>query len=422
MSEESISHERAQFLIWNRFRALEESECLPLACTLGRYLHAPLSATAAVPAFDNAAVDGYALMRATIKEAGGRPVRISGRIAAGEMVLPLTKGAACRVFTGAPIPDGADIIVMDEDIDGLGEDSGAMWICIPPQVATGGSNIRSRGEDLEKGDIAIGNEVRLRPQDLAAAASLGVDRLTCRRRVRVAVFSTGRELREISDCSLQSVASIPDSNRTLLFGLLERLPVEVHDGGILPDDPATMAAALESVAHKHDLVITSGGAGYGEEDHLLSVLEELGEILFRRVSIKPGRPLSLGVLPSGKLGGECAWMVLPGNPVAVMVCFLIYVRPLLARLGGAGVLQAERYLLPACFSMKKKTGRREFQRGILLREEGRLQVERFTEQGSGILRSLRMADGLIELGEDVSRVTEGDSVWYLPFSGMGIDN
>lgn len=421
MIEEAISHERALALLQERFRAVGESESLPLAGALGRYLLSPMPAKKTVPAFNNAAVDGYALMRTTIGEAGGKPVRVSGRIAAGDPAFPLAPATACRIFTGAPIPEGADIIIMDEDIAKYGEDADGAWVCIQPQAAGGGGNIRSRGEDLARGDIALGSEARLRPQDLAAAASLGVARLACRRRVRVAVFSTGKELREISDSSVRSGVSIPDSNRTLLFGLLERLPVEVHDGGILADDPAAIAAALESVANKQDLVITSGGAGYGAEDHLLAVLRELGEILFRRISIKPGRPLSLGVLASGEKGRECACIALPGNPVAVMVCFLIYVRPLLARLGGGGLLQPERYLLPACFSMKKKTGRREFQRGILLRERGHLQVARFSEQGSGILRSLRMADGFIELDENVSEVAEGDDVQFLPFSGMGID-
>ena len=416
MSETGVSHARALQLLQENFDAVAESESVPLAQALGRYLHQPVSARESIPSFDNAAVDGYALARATIREASGKPLPVRGRIAAGDTATPLTSGAACRIFTGAPIPLGADIIVMDEDVAEQGTDTDGAWIRIPAQAAEASGNIRRSGEDLKKDDVALDVGARLRPQDLAAAASMAMAVLECRRRVRMAVFSTGKELREPSEALARSSVSIPDSNRVLLFGLLQRLPVEVHDGGILPDDPDAIKSALQSSARENDLLITSGGAGRGEEDHLLHVLDDLGEILFRRVNIKPGRPLSVARLPSKN--GVCGCIALPGNPVAVMVCFLLYGRPLLAWLGGGEALRPQRFELPARFSMKKKPGRREFQRGIL--QGGG--VARFEEQGSGILRSLRIADGLIELDEEVTQVKEGDAVGFLPFSGMGIDS
>lgn len=417
-----ISHAQALEIVRRRAACAVGEERLPLPDALGRFLAAPLFAERAHPAFDNAAVDGYAAARADIRAAAGAPMPIRGRVAAGEHAAPLATGAACRIFTGAPIPAGADIIIMDEDITERGEDSDPPWLAIPAAAAEDSDNIRRRGEDVAEGDTVIEAGRRLRPQDLAAAASLGVESLACRRLVRVAVFSTGEELRAPSS-ETASDNAVSDSNRTLLFALLRRLPARTHDGGILPDDAATIAEALTAAAKTHDMVLTSGGVGYGEEDHLLSVFSKQGEILFRRVAIKPGRPVSLALLPGG--GGEgCPVLALPGNPVAAMVCFLLYARPLLARLGGGSddALHPQRFRLPAAFAMKKKLGRREFQRGILCAgEDGAPAVTRFTQQGSGILRSLRCADGLIELDEEIAQVAPGDAVWFLPFTGMGID-
>lgn len=414
-----ISHAQALEIVRRRTACAVGEERLPLSDALGRFLAAPLSAERAHPAFDNAAVDGYAAARADIRAAAGAPMPIRGRVAAGERAAPLESGAACRIFTGAPIPPGADIIIMDEDIAERGENADAPWLAIPAAAAEVGDNIRRRGEDVKEGDTVIEAGRRLRPQDLAAAASLGVECLACRRQVRVAVFSTGEELRAPS-CETAPDNAVSDSNRTLLFALLRRLPARIHDGGILPDDAAAIAEALTAAAKTHDMVLTSGGVGYGEEDHLLSVFSKQGEILFRRVAIKPGRPVSLALLPGG--GGEgCPVLALPGNPVAAMVCFLLYARPLLAQLGG-GSLHPQRFRLPAAFAMKKKRGRREFQRGILCAgEDSAPAVTRFTQQGSGILRSLRCADGLIELDEETTQVAPGDAVWFLPFTGMGID-
>ena len=416
MNEYGISHARALELLRDGFAAVAGSERVKLEHALGRCLDAPVTAKESIPSFDNSAVDGYALSRSTLEKSPGGVVRVEGRVAAGETAPPLLPGAACRIFTGAPVTEGADVVLMDEDVPGHGTDADGAWIRLP-ENAPRSSNIRRRGEDVSKGDEALGTGMRLRPQDLAAAASMGMSALDCRRRVRVAVFSTGAELREPS-AAKSSPASIVDSNRVLLSGLLKGLPVDVHDGGILPDDRDAITGALLSASQRNDLLLTSGGAGRGEEDHLVRILEKHGELLFRRIAIKPGRPLSVGFLPKG---GPCGCIALPGNPVAVMVCFLMYARPVLLRLCGGGWDRPRHFNVAADFSMSKKPGRREFQRGILRCKDDALAVARFEEQGSGILRSLRIADGLIELDEDVTQVSKGDEVRFLPFSSMGID-
>ncbi len=416
MNEYGIPHIRALELLRDGFAAVAGSERVELGHALGRYLDAPVLAKESIPSFDNSAVDGYALSRSTLEKSPGGVVRVEGRVAAGETASPLLPGGACRIFTGAPAPEGADVILMDEDVPEHGTDEDGAWIRLPENPPRS-SNIRRRGEDLSEGDEALGANTRLRPQDLAAAASMGMPALDCRRRVRVAVFSTGAELREPS-AAKSSPASIVDSNRVLLFGLLTRLPVDVQDGGILPDNKDAITAALLSASKQNDLLVTSGGAGRGEEDHLVRILEEHGELLFRRIAIKPGRPLSVGFLSSDN---PCGCIALPGNPVAVMVCFLMYARPVLLRLCGGGWERPEHFNVTANFSMSKKPGRREFQRGILQHKDNALTVARFEEQGSGILRSLRSADGLIELDEDTTQVSKGDEVRFLPFSSLGID-
>lgn len=416
MNEYGISHIRALELLRDGFAAVAGSERVELEHALGRYLDVPVLAKESIPSFDNSAVDGYALSHPTLEKSRGGIVRVEGRVTAGEAASPLRPETACRIFTGAPTPEGADIILMDEDIPEHGKDAKGAWIRLPENAPRSG-NIRRRGEDVTEGEEALGTGMRLRPQDLAAAASMGMSALDCRRRVRVAVFSTGAELREPSAVKSSS-ASIIDSNRVLLFGLLKRLPVDVHDGGILPDNIDAITMALLSALQQNDLLLTSGGAGRGEEDHLVRILEKHGELLFRRIAIKPGRPLSVGFLPSDN---PCGCIALPGNPVAVMVCFLMYARPVLLHLCGGGWGRPRYFNLKANFSMSKKPGRREFQRGILQHKDNALTVARFKEQGSGILRSLRSADGLIELDEDTTRVSEGDEVRFLPFSSLGID-
>ena len=415
MNEFGVSHARALELLRENFTAVAGSEPVDLEHALGRCLSAPVLAEESIPSFDNSAVDGYALSRTTLEKSPGGMIRVDGRVAAGEEAPLMSQGAACRIFTGAPLPKGADIVLMDEDISEQGTDASGAWIRLPDNAARS-SNIRRRGEDVSKGDKALGAGTRLRPQDLAAAASMGMSALDCYRRARVAVFSTGKELREPS--SKSTPASVVDSNRALLFGLLKGLPVDVYDGGILPDNVDAVTTALMSASRQNDLLLTSGGAGYGEEDYLVGVLEKHGEMLFRRIAIKPGRPLSVGFLPANN---PCGCIALPGNPVAVMVCFLMYARPVLLRLCGGGWTRPQHFSVAADFSMSKKPGRREFQRGILRHKGDAPMVARFEEQGSGILRSLRSADGLIDLDEDVTRISEGDTVRFLPFSSLGID-
>ena len=355
MAPELIPHEEALRRLV--LPPLPDSEAVPLARALGRWLTQDLVSTTDVPAFDNAAVDGYAL----------------------------TPTHRQRVVTGMALPQGTQTVVPEEDTQA------------PP-----GANIRRRGEDVAKGDVVLRAGRRLRPQDLAAAASLGMEALTCRRQVRVAVFSTGRELRRTGQA--RGDAGVYDCNRVMLLGLLQALPVTAHDGGILSGNAAEIGAAVATAATRHDAVITSGGAGRSEEDFARVVLQERGEALFQGVAIKPGRPLCAGLL------NGVPWLALPGNPVAAMVCFLVYGRPLLARLGG-GEESPARWSLPAAHAMQKKAGRTEFRRGMV--RDGA--VAPFPRQGAGIVRSLREADGLIELPQQVTEVSEGQQVWFRPW-------
>ncbi len=409
--KERMTHAEALAMIAERVQGVAEPETVPLAQAVRRVLAETVVAPRDVPLSDNAAVDGYAFLAADYDGTGGF-FPVVDRIAAGHpRAAAVPAEAAVCIFTGAVMPDGVDTVAMQEDCETHDQD-GLDFVVIPPGLKPG-ANRRRAGEDLAAGAVVAGEGTRLRPQDVAGLASLGRTQVTVRRRLRVALLSTGDEI--LRPGQAIRPGQVYDSNNALLTALLAEAGVEVTDLGVLPDVYGTIRDAMRDAAGRHDLIITTGGASRGEEDHVVSALGEIGKRHLWQIAVKPGRPMTFGQV------GRCVFLGLPGNPVAVFACFLLHGLPLMARLEGANWREPPRYLLPAAFSMaRKKEGRREFLRGMLRADgAGRLEVAKFERDGSGLITGLREADGFIELAESVAVVERGDLVPFIPFSGFG---
>ena len=402
----------AEQLMGARVTPVSGEELVPLRAALGRVLSTSLIAPVNLPPFDNSAVDGFAVRAEDIDGARERRLAIVDRVAAGQVATRAVKsGEAVRIFTGAPMPPGADTVFMQEDcrIDGT-------HVVVPPGLSRG-ANRRLAGEDIRAGAVALPAGRRLSAQDIALGAALGLTTIEVRRRVRVALFSTGNEIAEPG--SPLSDAALYDSNRYLLAAAVARFGAEVTDLGILRDEPKALARAIASAAVDHDLVLTSGGVSTGEADYVRSAVESIGRIVFWRVAIKPGRPVAMGVIPGGETGEAAAFVGLPGNPVAVFVTFIRVVRPLLLRLAGA--LPEPLVAMPAraVFAYKKRKGRREYVR-VALRKgaDGMIDAVKFPQDGAGVLTSLTQTDGLAELGEEVTNIEPGAIVGFLPYASL----
>lgn len=406
-----LRHDEALALLKARIAPLADVEPVPLEAACGRVLAEDIGAPRPVPAFDNAAVDGYAFAHADYLAAGGT-LPVSDRIAAGHPAdKPLDAGTAARIFTGAPMPSGADTVAMQEDV-ALADADGRETVRIPAGMKPG-ANRRRAGEDLKAGDVLAAAAQRLRPQDVAAIASTGRPEVSCHRRLRVALVSSGDEI--IRPGTPLGRGQVYDANIYMLRALLDGLGVEIDDLGILGDEAATVRAALADAARGHDAILTTGGVSRGEEDHMVDAVAALGNLHMWQLAIKPGRPLSFGQI------GDCLYLGLPGNPVAAMVCFLLYVRPVLLARAGGDWPTPRRYWLPAGFAMSKKIDRREFLRGMVVDgPDGRPHVDKFERDGSGLISSLRAADGLIELDEETCEVEPGTPVAFVPFAELGV--
>ena len=396
-------------LLQARIGPLVDRETVALSEAHGRILAEQVVSPRDVPGFDNVAVDGFAFAHGDL--AAERPTRLvlmPGRAAAGHPFPGrLAEGAALRVLTGAPMPKGADTALMQEDV----ELDGAVVI-IPPGVRRG-ANRRRAGEDVRAGQVALQPGARLRPQDVGVAATLGRAALEVFRPLEVALLSTGDELREPG--APLAPGETYDANRTILFGLLRGLGCRITDFGILPDRAHAVEQALRKAAAEHDAVLTSGGASRGDEDHVVRAIERLGQLHFWQIAVKPGRPLAFGRL------GRAVFIGLPGNPVAAVICFLRFARPLLVALGGGRWPEPRSFLVPADFGMKKKPDRREYLRARLIAgPDGRIRAQRIEREGSGILTSLTEADGLVEVAEATTRIEPGDPVEFVPFSEFGL--
>ena len=403
--------EEIERVIASRVAPVEGVEEVPLGTARGRVLARDVVAPASLPPFDNSAVDGYAVRHSDLAHGGETRLRVSDRVAAGQAARrPIGAGEAIRIFTGEPMPEGADTVFMQEDCR-----LEADHVIVPPGLALG-ANRRLAGEDVAAGGTALPAGRRLRPADIALAAALGITRLPVRRIVRAALFSTGDEVAEPGE--RLAPARIYDSNRVLIAMLLQASGAAVTDLGILPDDPARLAQALADAAAGHDLVVTSGGVSTGEADHVRAAVEAVGRLVFWRVAIKPGRPVAMGVLPAG--GGESAAFVgLPGNPVAVFVAFARVLRPLVLRLSGAMPEPLTAYPVRSAFPYKKRLGRREYVRVSLKRAaDGALEAFKHPREGAGVITSLTETDGLAELAEDVTRIEPGMPIGFIPYSAL----
>ena len=377
---------------------------LPLGEADGRTLAEAVIAPFDLPLFSNSAVDGYAVRSADLSPGAETRLPILGRSAAGDMGGMLGRGA-WRIFTGAPIPAGADTVVMQEDVTLNGGD-----VTLPPGLKRG-ANLRLAGEDIARGQVALPAGRRLRPQDLGLLAALGLDHVRVRRRPRVAVFSTGDELTEPGQPL--ALGAIYDANRAMLRALLARAGADVADLGILRDEPGELERHLREAAGACDLVVTSGGVSVGEADHVKDAVAACGALDLWRVAIKPGKPIAIGSVAGTPFIG------LPGNPVAVFVGFMFIARPMLARLAGTAFEAPVALPVTAGFRHRKKGGRREFLRvTIERRDDGVVIARKHPGEGAGSLASLAQSDGLVVLAEHVEQLEEGESVAFLPYGGL----
>jgi len=378
-------------------------EVIPLDAGLGRVLAEDVRATLDVPPTDNSAVDGYAVRSDDIPASGTRELTVVAELAAGAVFeATLGPGEALRIMTGAPIPAGADTVYPQELVERAGR-----VVRIPGGAP--GANVRHRGEDVRAGTVVLPAGVALRPQELGVAASLGLPQLLVRQKPRVAILSTGDEVAEPGHA--RKPGQIFDSNRFSLHGLVEAAGGEPTDHGIVPDLYDVLHARLRAAAATADVVLTSGGVSVGDHDLVKAVLQEAGGIDFWQVAMQPGRPLAVGRI------GPALFFGLPGNPVASMLTFHLFVRPALWKLGGRRELFPPRFHAVAMEAMSKKAGRREFKRGILSYAGDRWEVRTTGPQGSGILTSMTLANCFVVIEEERGDVAAGETVSVEPFPG-----
>ena len=414
--------DQALRLIAARVAPVAETETVALRAALDRVLAADIISPINVPAYDNSAMDGYALRGADLpgvapgahSDARAVTLTVAGIAYAGRAFAGTVEQGQCvRIMTGAAMPAGCDSVLPQELAAAIGSDS----VTIAAGVIAPGANRRFAGEDLALGGVALAAGKLLRPADLGLVASLGIAEVTVQRRLRVAFFSTGDELRALGQ-PLDD-GCVYDSNRYTLFGMLARLGCEVIDLGIVRDDPAALEAALRTACRDADAIITSGGVSEGAADYTRDIMALLGDVAFWKLAMRPGRPLAFGKVSDGNAS---AWLFgLPGNPVAVMVSFYLFARPALLRMMGATQAAALPLLLRAraATAMRKRPGRTEYQRGIVAPgPDGAPQVRLTGAQGSGILSSMTAANCIVVLAHGQGNVAAGDMVDILPFDGL----
>ncbi|HGG58388.1 MAG TPA: molybdopterin molybdenumtransferase MoeA [Gammaproteobacteria bacterium] len=382
-------------------RPVGEQEQLALDAALGRILAADQQSAIQAPPADNSAMDGYALRTADLSPEGPNRLPVSQRIIAGGVGEPLQPGSAARIFTGAPVPPGADAVVMQEQTERDGD-----IVEIRAEVSPG-QNIRRAGEDIDVGQTILEAGCRLRPQELGLAATAGIGELPVFRRVRVAIFSTGDELLEPGEPL--TPGKIYNSNRYMLLGLLRALQCDIIDLGVLPDTLDSTLDAMRQAAGQADLIVTTGGVSVGEEDHVRAAVEQLGELSLWRINIKPGKPLAFGSVQGAHFIG------LPGNPVSAFVTFLLFARPFILKLQGASALTPPEFTVIARFDWPRAGSRQEYLRARYLPDGSGVEI--YPHQGSGVLTSTVWADGLVVVPP--KRVIKaGDRVGFIPFSEL----
>jgi molybdopterin molybdotransferase len=424
----------AQFLE-QLVRPVQGRETLPLHEALGRVLAADVVSPISVPPHDNSAMDGYAFDGAALQAGQGLRLRVVGTAFAGAAWSGVVQAGEClRIMTGAMMPDGLDTVVPQEFTQAEGA-----HIHIPPDLLRPGDNRRFAGEDLMQGAVALAAGTRLGPAALGLLASLGLARVQVLRRLRVAYFSTGDEILSLGEAPREG--AVYDSNRFTLLGLLARLGVQAIDLGVVRDEPAALREAFADAARQADAVITSGGVSVGEADHTRHLMRELGDVAFWRIAMRPGRPMAVGRIARQEILAKSASSAyaesassssfnsasapqdavlfgLPGNPVAVMVTFLAFVRPALLRMMGSTEPAPPLLRARSASAIRKKPGRTEYQRGLVARgADGQLEVRAAGNQGSGVLSSMVQANGLIVLPHAGGDVAAGDLVDVMVFEG-----
>jgi molybdopterin molybdotransferase len=405
-SPDLISVAQAIEKILSQVTAVNETETVNVIDALNRVLAEDLHSSIDVPGYDNSAMDGYAVNSKDCQTSGNE-LPVSQRIPAGQVGTTLEAGTAARIFTGAPIPQGADAVVMQEQCS-QADNNAIINTVVINTVVTAGCNIRRAGEDIKEGSLVLSAGKRLRPQELGLLASVGLAEFNVKRKIKVAIFFTGDEI--VPPGQPLAPGQIYNSNRYTLNGLLQATNCEIIDLGIVPDTLDATLDVLKRAAASADMVITSGGVSVGEEDYVRIALEKLGELSMWRIAMKPGKPVAYGKVDN------TIFMGLPGNPVSVFVTFLLFARSAILKMQGAEKFLPERLSAVADFDWPA-IKRQEYLRVRLKKEAGGMVVQLYPYQGSGVLSSTSWADGLVEIfiGEEIK---QGDVVNYLPFEGL----
>jgi molybdopterin molybdotransferase len=405
--DKPISLADALSIIAGNYEPATDIETVGLDAAYGRILATDIVAPIAVPAADNSAVDGYAFRHGDLS-GSETTLKVVGTAAAGHPYgRAVAAGQAIRIFTGAVIPTGADTVALQENVSVAG-----ISVTIPAGLRLG-ANRRLAGEDIAAGARIRSAGESLGPAEIGVLASVGINEVPVRTPLRVAVFSTGDELRD--GAGPLAAGQIHDSNRPALLAMLKSLGVAATDMGILPDRREIIAARLGEAAQDHDAVICSAGMSVGDEDHVKAAVRSLGALDFWSVAVKPGRPIAVGRI------GTVPFFGLPGNPVAMIVTFQIIVRPALLRLAGAQVVHPRRFPVTADFELQRRSGKREFLRCSLHEgEDHRLLARRFKRGGSGVLSSVADSEGLLEVPEDIAEIVPGMTLPFIPFSSLGL--
>ena len=388
----------------------DESQDLYLFDALGRVLAQDVISPISVPAHNNSAMDGFAFDAAQLQAAQPLTLRVVGTALAGKAWQGKVNAGEClKIMTGAILPDGLDTVVPQE-LAHIKTEHDVTTVTLPPKLLKAGDNRRLAGEDLMQGQPALKAGQHLTPAALGLIASLGLPDVRVHRHLRVAYFSTGDEVMSLGESPREG--AVYDSNRFTIFGLLTRLGCEVIDMGVVRDDPALLEAAFAKAAQEADAIITSGGVSVGEADFTKAMMKKLGDVAFWKIAMRPGRPMAVGRIGKSVLFG------LPGNPVAVMVTFLAFVRPALLRMMGSTAQPAPLLRAKSLEPLRKKAGRTEYQRGFVSSApDGSLQVRTTGNQGSGVLSSMVQGNGLIVLHHDQGNVAVGDEVDVMMFEG-----
>ncbi len=417
--KDRLTHEEALSILKSNINPVVETEQIILNDATNRVLAKDQLAPRPIPAHRNAAVDGYAFDHETYDSENGSNFLIEARITAGDTALSNvtshqtgvnqdTLPPAARIFTGAVMPENFDTVVMQEDVTLEQLPDGKTAVTIPGGLKKG-ANCRQAGEDTQKDGLLVSKSTCLLSRQIASLASAGINQLEVYKKISVAIFSTGNEV--IRPGETFSLGKVFDSNAPMLNALVNTQPCILNDLGVIKDNAQTIENTLKEAAKTYDVIITSGGASKGEEDHILNALDKLGKRHMWQLAIKPGRPMSFGQI------GDTIFIGLPGNPVAAFVCMFLYGLPILQILGGQQWQPQQRFQVRAGFSIvNKKPDRREFLRGTLSTRDGITWVDKFKQDGSGLIRSLTTADGLIEIDEATTSLNEGDLVNFIPFA------